>query len=401
LALAALFLLPASSPQKPAATSTEIVLSEIDQAVRQSFWDPKLKGVDWTAAVARADADLKKARSAQDRDAAYDRLLATLSDSHTFRIPLGRLPERNWGTVGLRIGRDGDGWAVKGTLRGSAAERAGMKVGDRILSVSGRPYGKEPVNFRDLFLVFEGASGSAIDVTWRPLAAGAERTSRLVRVVEEPGDAQAWKSARVIMHDGKTYGYARLWGMSSETALAIVDMLLGRAELARARPNLAGWGEIEGFLLDVRGNAGGYDPGILATLLRGRWSAGDYYLRSREGRAASPPEYRPLPVALLVNSGTASAGEALALSFRRHKIGPIVGEKTAGMASGGASARTLSDGSTLWLSGNAMEDQDGKSYEGNGIAPDIEVADRPAARPGGEEAVVEAALRALAGGGKR
>ena len=53
----------------------------------------------------------------------YDRLLATLSDSHTFRMPAGRLPERGWGTAGLRIGQDGDGYAVKGVLPGSSAER--------------------------------------------------------------------------------------------------------------------------------------------------------------------------------------------------------------------------------------------------------------------------------------
>lgn len=72
---------------------------------------------------------------------------------------------------------------------------------------------------------------------------------------------------------------------------------------------------------------------------------------------------------LLVNSGTASTGEALALKFRRHAIGPIVGETTACMASGGADARKLSDGSMLWLTSRAIEDVDGRSYEGQGIAP--------------------------------
>jgi C-terminal processing protease CtpA/Prc len=103
----------------------------------------------------------------------------------------------------------------------------------------------------------------------------------------------------------------------------------------------------------------------------------------------TPPEYQPLPVALLVNAGTASAGEALALKFRRHAIGPIVGETTAGMASGGADARKLSDGSMLWLTARAIEDLDGRSYEGEGVAPDVSVADRG-------DAVIEAAIKALA-----
>lgn len=380
------------------------VLAEIDRHVRGEFWDPKCKGVDWDAAVERAAAELAKAKDAAERDAVCDRLLSTLDDSHSFRVPAGRLPERAWGTAGLRIGRDGDGYAVKGVLPGYAAERAGMKPGDRVLSVGGRRYGKERVNFRDLFLVFEGQTGSEIEVVWQPAGATAPRTDRLKRNREEPADALLWKSVRVLRRDGRSFGYARLWGVRAESALAVVDLLLDRVEAARARPELSGWDGIEGFLLDVRGNSGGYDPNILTTFLRGQWSAGDYIALSRGLRRLVPPVYGKLPVALLVNSGTASEGELLALRFRAHGIGPVVGEETAGMASGGAAATRLSDGSTLWLSRFAIEDKDGRSYEGRGVAPDVVVPDRPGGE-GREDAIVEAGLKALtaqkAAGGKQ
>ena len=157
--------------------------------------------------------------------------------------------------------------------------------------------------------------------------------------------------------------------MSAETALALVDLLSDRAEAAGVDARLAGFDGIEGFLLDVRGNSGGYDPNILPTFLRGRWSAGDYWVRSREGRRFVPPEYKPLPAALLVNAGTASAGEALAVKFRRHAIGPVVGEETAGMLSGGASFARLSDGSGLWLTARAVEDEAGRPWEGRPVRP--------------------------------
>jgi C-terminal processing protease CtpA/Prc len=371
------------------------VLSEIDRTIRNGFFDPKLKGVDWSAAVAKAADELGSAESQAARDAAYDRLLATLSDSHTFRVPAGRLPESHWATAGLRIGQDGSGYAVKGVIPGSAADRAGLRLGDRVLEVDGKKYGAERVNFRDLFFVFEGALGSAVSVVSRR-DDSPPRTERLIRTAEEPGDALVWKSARVLRRDGRAYGYARLWGMSADTALAIVDMLLDRDQTAEVRPELSGWGGIEGFLLDVRGNSGGYDPNILTTFLRGQWSAGDYYLVSREGRRLSPPVYKPLPVALLVNSGTASSGESLALKFRAHAIGTIIGETTAGMASGGAAAEKLSDGSMLWYSARAIESLDGDSYEGRGVSPDVAVADRPPERPGEEDAIVEAGLKVLA-----
>jgi len=371
------------------------VLPEIDRRIREQFWDPSLRGIDWTAAVERAGADLDSAASEAERDAVYDRLLAQLRDSHTFRVPARRLPEARWATTGLRIGRDSGGYAVKGVMPGGSAERAGMKTGDRVLAIDGRSYGEGPVNFRDLFLALEGAPPRTIDVRWQPAggmpgATGETRSSALALTAEPPGDTLVWQSARVIRRRGSAWGYARMWGISAETALALVDLLSDRTESSRAKPELAGLDGIRGFLLDVRGNSGGYDPDILSTFLKGRWIAGNYRVKSRGQLRIVPPLYKPLPVALLVNSGTASSGEALALKFRRHGIGPIVGEQTAGMLSGGAAVSKLSDGSTLWLSARAIEDDDGR-----GVPPDVPAADRPPAAPGEEDAIVEAAIRAL------
>ena len=400
LAVAAVLAVPPGPAPEPG-KAIPPVLTEIDRIVRTRFFDPKLKGVDWSGAVATAAEALAASPSPSpgERDAIYDRLLATLGDSHTFRLPPGRLSETSWGSAGLRIGRDGDGYAVKGVVPGGAAADAGLRTGDRILAVEGRPYGADAVNFRDLFFVLEGSPGSTLKLTTsRPPQP--PRNLVLLRKAEPPGDALVWKSARVIRRDGKKYGYAHLWGMSAETALAVVDMLSDRSQAAMGRPGLEEWPDIEGFILDARGNTGGYDPNILPTFLRGRWNAADYYIVSRDGRRLTPPEYKPLPVALLVNSGTASNAEALALKFRAHAIGPIVGETTAGMASGGAAAEQLSDGSTLWFSERAIESLDGKTYEGRGVAPDVPVADRPPEADGQEDAIVEAGIKALPAAGR-
>ncbi|MDQ2870023.1 MAG: S41 family peptidase [Acidobacteriota bacterium] len=395
LALVSFILPSVASPDPPSAPAPRSpALAEIDRRIREDFWDPNLKGVDWNGAVERAAADLAAAAGDPERDAAYDRLLARLDDSHTFRIPAGRLPEARWATAGLRIGLDGAGYAVKAVLPGGAAERAGLRLGDRIVSIGGREYGASRLDFRALFLALEGPLRSTVEVAWET-AGGERKTATLALEPEPPGDTLFWRSARVVRRGGHAFGYARLWGISPEVALALVDLLSDRTESAAAKPELAGLADIEGFLLDVRGNSGGYDPGILSTFLRGRWSAGDYRVRSRGRVRVVPPEYHPLPIALLVNSGTASSGEALALKFRRHGIGPIVGEETAGMLSGGAAVVKLPDGSSLWFSARAIEDADGQSYEGRGVRPDVVVADRPAKTAGQEDAVVEAAIRVL------
>jgi carboxyl-terminal processing protease len=373
----------ASAPLPP-------VLAEIDRSVRELFYDPTLKGVDWPAALKKAAQDLAQTESREGQDAIYDRLLAVLEDSHTFRLPAGRLPEHDWATAGLRIGQDGDGYAVKGVVPGGAADAAGIRIGDRILAAGGVTYGKSRVSFRDQFFVFEGPPGGAVEVTWqRP--GEAVRKDRLALRPEEPGDALVWKSARVIRRDGKAWGYVRIWGMSAETALAVVDLLLDRDEVARSRPGLRGETRSRPDPRRPRRQRRPRSQHPSHIPARGAWDATHPAARRR----LVPPVYKPLPVVLLINSGTASAGESLALKFRAHGIGRLVGETTSGMASGGASPARLSDGSMLWLARVAIETLDAKSYEGRGIEPDVAVADRPAARAGEEEAAIEAGLKTL------
>ena len=65
------------------------------------------------------------------------------------------------------------------------------------------------------------------------------------------------------------------------------------------------------------------------------------------------------------------------------------------MLSGGASFARLSDGSGLWLTARAIEDDSERSWEGRPIRPDVVVADRPGERPGEEDRIVDAAIREL------
>ena len=273
-----------------------------------------------------------------------------------------------------------------------------MRVGDRVLAVGGRRYGTERVNFRDLFFVFEGKAGTDVAVTWKPGGAAEEKTSLLRREPEEPGDTLVWKSARVITRGGKKYGYLRLWGMSAETALAAVDLLLDRDESARAKPELAGWASIEGVLLDVRANSGGYDPNILTTFLRGQWSAGDYEVVTRDGRrlvaSGLSPAARGAPRQLRHGERGRGARAEVPRARDRPDRGGDDGGDALGRRRGRRGSRTAR---RSVISRRAIRDRDGNSYEGRGVAPDVAVPDRPPAAPGQEDAIVEAGIRALAG----
>ena len=195
----------------------------------------------------------------------------------------------------------------------------------------------------------------------------------------------------------KTYGYVRLWGMIAETALAVVDLLLDRDEASRAKPELAGWDAIEGLLLDVRGNSGGYDPNILTTFLRGQWSAGDYFVVTREGRRLSPPEYQAAAGRAARQLGHGERGRGARAEVPRHGIGPIVGEDDGRDALAAAPRRR---GSRTARRSGCRAARSGTSTD----APTRAGASRPTspsptgrAAPGRKTPIVEAGIRALVG----
>ena len=260
-----------------------------------------------------------------------------------------------------------------------------MKLGDRVLSIGKKAVRRRARDLpRSLPRRSRESRAPTVEVVWRP-AGGETRTAALVLEPEPPGDALVWKSARVIRRGGKAYGYARLWGMSAETALALVDLLSDRAEAARAKPELAGLDAIEGFLLDVRGNSGGYDPDILTTFLRGRWSAGDYWVEQPGRPPARPAGVQAAARRAPRQLGDGERGRGARAEVPAPRDRPDRRRGDGGDALGRRELRARSpDGSTLWLSARAIEDDARAAPTRAGPSRRTSsVADRPAAKPGG------------------
>jgi hypothetical protein len=159
--------------------------------------------------------------------------------------------------------------------------------------------------------------------------------------------------------------------MSAETALAVVDMLSDRkaAEGSRGLTGLPRSRDSSSTSAATRAATTEHPADVPA----GTWNAATTTSLARR-EAADAARVQAAAGRAARQLGTASNAEALALKFRTHAIGPIVGETTAGMASGGASAERLSDGSMLWFSERAIESLDGKTFEGRGVEPDVAVA---------------------------
>ena len=147
---------------------------------------------------------------------------------------------------------------VDAVLEGSPAARAGLKVGDELVSVDGAPYHPDPL------LPRQGRPGGRRRDP--PYAKdGPTETLRIKVMSIAPLHAfrEATRaSARVIERDGRRIGYVHVWAsVGDESSTALQDALssLGvnewssrsKGDKNRARPPL------DGLIVDMRGRIGG------------------------------------------------------------------------------------------------------------------------------------------------
>lgn len=155
-----------------------------------------------------------------------------------------------------------------------------------------------------------------------------------------------------------------------------------------------------GFVIDLRGNVGGdmwpmlvavapllgtESPGAFTSRTEGldRWfvrggrSGGRHANGKVEtaftlaGWRAPPAGLAELPVALLLDDGTLSAGEAVAVAFAGRPGARSFGKKTYGLSTANTPF-PLGDGVRVWMAVGVYQDRAGKNYP-DGVAPDVEV----------------------------
>ena len=146
---------------------------------------------------------------------------------------------------------------------------------------------------------------------------------------------------------------------------------------------------IEGLILDLRFNGGGslYEAAAMAGIFidEGPLSM----VRTREKKAISLKDMNrgtvyDGPLLLMVNGASASASEVLAATIQDYNRGIIVGSRTYGKATGQSlfpiegieSAETKKDGSGyIKITTQRLYRLTGKSSQGKGVHPDVEIPD--------------------------
>ncbi len=130
------------------------------------------------------------------------------------------------------------------------------------------------------------------------------------------------------------------------------------------------------FVLDVRNNPGGNIETISRIL---DFLLGDgplFTVTDKKGATntvTSDTNSSPYPLAVLINKGTVCGAEVFAACLGEQDAAQLVGTTTYGKAST-QSMYTLPDGDAVSLSSTLYTPASGKSFDGVGVAPDIEAA---------------------------
>ncbi|MBR2674223.1 MAG: S41 family peptidase [Mogibacterium sp.] len=258
--------------------------------------------------------------------------------------------------VGIGIGvLDEDGKIViKTVMEGGPAEDAGMQVGDIITNVDG----SKPKDSGEAVSMITGESGTSVTV--KVDRAGEEIEFKMNRTKIEQ-DSVSYEE----LEDAEGIGYIEIRSFIKDTA----------KDFKHAVKDLKNTG-CDRFIIDLRNNGGGLTAESI--------EIADYLLpackimteKTKDGKETvynSKSSSANLDFVMLTSENTASASEILAGAIQDNKAGLIIGEKTYGK---GVTQMTkkFKDGTAVKITITEYFRPSGKTVNGEGIAPDIDVA---------------------------
>lgn len=133
---------------------------------------------------------------------------------------------------------------------------------------------------------------------------------------------------------------------------------------------------MQALIIDLRSNPGGYADSVLkmtdSLLPKGVIA----YLEDNKGQRQyfnSDDNCLDMPMAVLINQGTASASELMAGSLKAHGLATVIGEKSYGKAVG-QSLYPLTSKTAIYLTNARYFTPNGECIDKVGIEPDIKVS---------------------------
>lgn len=266
-----------------------------------------------------------------------------------------------FGGLGIEVGRENGYIKVISPIDDTPADRAGIEAGDLIIQIDNKPL--RELTPEEAANMMRGEPGTEVTVT---IAREGMEPFEL-SVVREVIAITSVRSR--ILEPG--YAYVRIAQFRLNTGEELEDEL---------RELYAEHGELKGVVLDLRNNPGGVlqasvrvvdafieEGSIVST--KGRLGGNDMTFSA--SLATIAPD---VPLAVLVNNGSASASEIVAGALQDHGRAVVMGTQSFGKGSV-QTVLPLDDTRAIKLTTSLYYTPSGRSIQAQGITPDIIVDD--------------------------
>lgn len=266
-----------------------------------------------------------------------------------------------FGGLGIEVTSDSGVVRVVSPIDDTPAAKAGVKAGDLIVKIDGTAV--TGMSLADAVHKMRGKPGTKIVLTIirkdSPKPLEVSLTREIIHV----------KSVRSKMLE-PGYGYVRISQFSASTGDSLRKQL---QELMQEKQ-----GATKGIILDLRNNPGGVltaavkvvnafvDSGDIVSI-RGRDKSSNHVWKAQSGEQVYAG-----PLVVLVNGGSASASEIVAGALKDDRRAVLVGTRTFGKGSV-QTIMPMSNGTALRLTTARYYTPSGRSIQGEGILPDIEL----------------------------
>ncbi len=262
-----------------------------------------------------------------------------------------------FGGLGIEVGMENGFIKVIAPIDDTPAQRAGIKPGDLIIRLDDKPV--KGMSLEEAVKLMRGQPGTQITLTIvregldKPLKITLTRAVIKVKSVKQQ-----------ILEPG--YGYLRITSFQSGTG----------EQLLKAVAKLKEEGPLKGVILDLRNNPGGVLNAAVAVsdafLERGLVVYTDGRIEESKMKFEATPGdiLAGVPMAVLINAGSASASEIVAGALQDHKRAILLGQKTFGKGSV-QTILPLSNGGGVKMTTARYYTPSGRSIQAEGIVPDI------------------------------
>lgn len=358
-------LIPGLMPSVKAALndSPKTVIDEVWQIVNREYVDRSFNQLDWQ--VVRQEILNQEYTSQEEAYETIRNILKQLNDPYTRFLEPQEFQELTNQTsgelsgIGIQLGIDDvtQVLTVVEPIPNSPASEAGIQAGDQIIAIDGKP--TSLLSLEQASELIRGEVGSEINLKINRIGQG-EFLLNLARAqIELPAVSYSLNEEEAIK-----VGYINLTEFSSHAA---EQMKVAIEDLNQE--------EVDGFVLDLRGNPGGL---LFASVDIARmWVDQGNIVRTVDRRggdrefSANHTAITNLPLVVLVDENSASASEILAGALKDNKRATVVGSRTFGKGTV-QSVHSLSDGSGLAVTISRYYPPSGIDINKKGIAPDIQ-----------------------------